>query len=577
MNENQTVILGKVQMTPRGEYSSETAYAFLDIVSYGGGSYLAKKQSTNVPVTNTTYWLCIAEKGNVGEAAGFGTPTIEVTELDPDSEPTAEVTSDGEDTAKVFHFSFGIPQGKQGDTGNGIESIEKTGTEGNVDTYTITYTDETTTTFEVTNGTDGAAAGFGTPTVTIDDQVGTPYIEISATGSDTAKVFNFAFHNMKGIPGVSPAVTVTEIEGGHEVTITDADHPDGQSFNVMDGEDGASDAGDVTYDPTESYAAGSVGAAVKEQSQQIANLDTRVSLLEDWHKDDLTYEQIAQIVRSGQAKKYFKVGDQIAVKYTATNGTEYDMPFDVVDFKDVTLENGNVVPGMIIQSHYATLEAVQFDAAEVDRPEEEDYLGQIKQYGYNRWSQSGYRQWLNSANEKGDWWTAQNDYDVAPSQHSSVNGFMHGLPADFVAMLKPVKVETCLNYRYPSGSSGTYVYDTTYDTFFPASREEEYIVANEPNHREGTAWQYWKDRLAEEAEEKGESLPQATYASADVTHALTSHIRYALENHSSAQVCRLRSANRANANTVWYVYSTGYVYYYAANYSVRCAPACVIC
>lgn len=39
-----------------------------------------------------------------------------------------------------------------------------------------------------------------------------------------------------GEDGVSPEVTVTAITGGHTVTITDADHPSGQSFNVMDGE-----------------------------------------------------------------------------------------------------------------------------------------------------------------------------------------------------------------------------------------------------------------------------------------------------------------------------------------------------
>lgn len=34
--------------------------------------------------------------------------------------------------------------------------------------------------------------------------------------------------------GVSPEVTVTGITGGHTVTITDKDHPQGQSFDVMD-------------------------------------------------------------------------------------------------------------------------------------------------------------------------------------------------------------------------------------------------------------------------------------------------------------------------------------------------------
>lgn len=36
-----------------------------------------------------------------------------------------------------------------------IVSIEKTGTQGLVDTYTITYSDGTTTTFTITNGKDG--------------------------------------------------------------------------------------------------------------------------------------------------------------------------------------------------------------------------------------------------------------------------------------------------------------------------------------------------------------------------------------------------------------------------------------
>ena len=60
----------------------------------------------------------------------------------------------------------------KGADGNGITSITKTGTAGLVDTYTITYDDGNTTTFDVTNGADGqngskwykgtAIAGTGT-------------------------------------------------------------------------------------------------------------------------------------------------------------------------------------------------------------------------------------------------------------------------------------------------------------------------------------------------------------------------------------------------------------------------------
>lgn len=63
-------------------------------------------------------------------------------------------------------------------------------------------------------GPTGAAAGFGTPTATVDANVGTPAVEITATGDDTAKVFAFAFSNLKGEPGATGATgaSVTAIE-----------------------------------------------------------------------------------------------------------------------------------------------------------------------------------------------------------------------------------------------------------------------------------------------------------------------------------------------------------------------------
>lgn len=43
-------------------------------------------------------------------------------------------------------------QGEKGDTGNGISSIAKTATSGNIDTYTIYFTDGNNTTYNVVNG-----------------------------------------------------------------------------------------------------------------------------------------------------------------------------------------------------------------------------------------------------------------------------------------------------------------------------------------------------------------------------------------------------------------------------------------
>lgn len=104
---------GRVRFVSRGEYNNTSQYFPLDLVNYNGNSYFAKENTTGNLPTDTTKWQLIAEKGNIG------------------------------------------PTGPTGATGNGIASITKTGTSGLVDTYTITYTDGTTSTFEVTNGQDG--------------------------------------------------------------------------------------------------------------------------------------------------------------------------------------------------------------------------------------------------------------------------------------------------------------------------------------------------------------------------------------------------------------------------------------
>lgn len=54
-------------------------------------------------------------------------------------------------------------KGDKGDTGVGIDSIDLTATNGLVKTYTITFTDNSTTTFDVTDGATGADGAPGAP------------------------------------------------------------------------------------------------------------------------------------------------------------------------------------------------------------------------------------------------------------------------------------------------------------------------------------------------------------------------------------------------------------------------------
>lgn len=180
-------------------------------------------------------------------------------------------------------------------------------------------------------------------------------------------------------------------------------------------------------------------------------------------------------------------------------------------------------------------------------------------YGYNRWSQSALRQWLNSDAAAGEWWASQNDYDRAPDQLSQKDGFLKGFEADFLECIQPVKVVTALNTVTDKSDGDT---EVTYDRFFPLSLEEMYI---EPQLAgEGEACPYWKHASGLATKMKQyQTYPQIR--------------TFAIENHVSPQYVRLRSASRGYANITWSVSASGGVSGYYAIDAYRCAPACAIC
>lgn len=173
-------------------------------------------------------------------------------------------------------------------------------------------------------------------------------------------------------------------------------------------------------------------------------------------------------------------------------------------------------------------------------------------YGWNHWKTSAIRQYLNSDKPKDEWWVAQDEWDIAPDQLSQIDGYLKGIDQELLAVIQPVKVTTYANTVNDGG-----VADVTYDKVILPSLEQMYIVPQISG--EGEAHQYYKEL-------NGTDTPYKQYGT------FPELVTYAIENHSSAQYVRLRSATRSGACYAWYVYASGNVSNNNASGALRFSP-----
>lgn len=141
---------------------------------------------TSVPAQT---WVSITGKPTT--LAGYGiTDAIKNTVAVSASTLAAGSSATASYDASTNKFTFGIPRGATGAQG-------ATGPKGDTGATGPTGPKGDTG----SQGPAGAAAGFGTPTASVTNTVGTPSVTVTASGSNTAKVFNFAFTNLKGATG----------------------------------------------------------------------------------------------------------------------------------------------------------------------------------------------------------------------------------------------------------------------------------------------------------------------------------------------------------------------------------------
>lgn len=138
-------VLGIVGVLYVGEYDPEKHYEYLNCTTHNGSSYICVNPDgvTGIEPGTTDDWQLSAKQGDTGSQGKTG-----------ETGATGPQGPQGEQGIQGPQGEQGIQgiQGEQGETGNGIQSITKTSSNGLTDTYTILFTDGSSTTFEVENG-----------------------------------------------------------------------------------------------------------------------------------------------------------------------------------------------------------------------------------------------------------------------------------------------------------------------------------------------------------------------------------------------------------------------------------------
>ena len=389
-----------------------------------------------------------------------------------------------------------------------------------------------------------------------------------------------------------------------------------------------------------------IASALEQQAAAVRILakDSLIAIKSDW-------KAIQDLVRQGLGPSVFNIGDQFIDEWVDVdaNNAKYSITWDITHFGPVTLKDGETVPGMYLQMHYAMPWDLQFDNyeamtyAEAEMPAGTytfkiaatwskalagDYKftltkpvpagGQIAGlqrladndpstwkistyangenqtaietvsvtagaagtslgtmttaggdiinsihrigYGYNRYSHSNLRLWLNAKGKK--WWKSQNKYDRAPGYNDSRSGLLSGFSDEFLAVLAETKQAVSTNTVADGG-----VTDYVYDKIFLPSLEQEYFTPYNSGSAgvEGEYWEYHKRA-------KGLESPQPLGGS----YTNVGAIRYRVNNHTSAVYMWLRSCYRSYGFNQYYVGPSGCAYYNLASSSHAVAPACVI-
>lgn len=228
--------------------------------------------------------------------------------VSPDPQPLPSVDVNYNPTLRQLSFTFYDIQGPKGDQGTPGITGASVSVDANVGTPSVDASIVNSILTLAFHNLRGAAAGFGTPTISVGANQGTPSASVTASGPDTAKVFAFAFDGLKGETGPQGP------QGPQGNTGANVDYPYELVNNLE------------TNDPTKGLSAAmgvQLEGEVSQLSQKVGQLDINVTYQ---YGDVLPYKfkaGVTYIVYSFQS-----VAVNLTTR-TTPSGSTVDGPFQV--------------------------------------------------------------------------------------------------------------------------------------------------------------------------------------------------------------------------------------------------------
>ena len=175
--------------------------------------------------------------------------------------------------------------------------------------------------------------------------------------------------------------------------------------------------------------------------------------------------------------------------------------------------------------------------------------------GSNNYGQSDVDQFLNSAAAAGSVWEPQTIFDRPPLWMNILNGFIHGLPEDFLKVVQPAIIPCCTNSMFETDGidSSEFAINQTYELtrkFFSLSRPEVFGSYDRSDIKDGTILEYYDG--------------------------LTNTERIHRDNSDIARNTCLRSPTASNASGSRYINADGEVAGSNATNGYGIAAACII-